>query len=955
MASEIKIGSIIHLKNGNNGYLDVRGLVRLMPDFWNIAGTERTFVFTHPQKDRDRGSGSWRILSASGKNDGDPLEYGDFIHLKSMAGEIYLNVCGGVEHLIPFQSVDRQMATGGVFTSSYRNRDNGTGVWKVVDPNDSNSKKRVCAGEVICLQNCFPVVPKEGILPAGYLVTHEEVNKRLPTGEFTGSNKLVFVNRNWNESNPTENGQWTFEINHRANITPVNRYYIWGQENDRWIDYGMFKLEGEAEPIVGLTLKPKAETKGSDGAHLEGSVTYRGASLTSIELKQEQDAGRVVYQLTGSAKPFTWVLGGRHDKPIFAIDVSSYDDGKTLIGEIKYGNERKIPLKGLLAHETWIDEQPRTVLYDFFQVDVWKGRIKRIEEALQTAVYEFDAVLTTLEDASIEKLMTLISQAGGESYAHFESDYFYALAKDENEADVYDQRVKTLFSKLGTDKHAIRTAIQQEEDSAKKLPYSVDLTHLNEKIEQLLQATELALPLELNSVPSDTTTPIDSEFQLKQLLNIYTLWLSMDQFWKALSQRSQTAVEALIQANMLPPVDLIRRCFRQFTLDFEILQNCIRQRRWSKRAHETGSENIQASSLIVTDKLAARAMAPFKHLITDSEDFVPITFFSNKVYVRQLAYTNKFIFIGLSYDLSQPTADDQSRVFTPFELMAIPHEIGHYIYRYMKLVKLATSNQAEPLTFAKLSHTTFAAHPYRAWCEEIFADLYGCFISGPFTVLGMQALIATEDKRMVIDDDDEHPTGIFRPYFLSEMLRKLHEVNSSLYQFNDIATLLDANWTAILERWGYVAENIKNGRPARISLPDEAQNYQESFINVDKAIQLLEPIIDKFARELVSHSQSIDDLARGETSKEIPWCVGNDVEHSSLEDYIKEIQALADYKLATHQIADHRLSSKSRMSKELGDKMEDVLEGRIEFLGENLYQYILDGWGDKGPTGFGGH
>lgn len=960
MAKEIKIGSIVHLRNGNNGYLDVRGLVRLIPDFWNIAGTERTLVFTHPDNDRDRGSGSWRIMSASGKTDGEPLMYGDLIHLKSMAGEIYLDVCGGVEHLIPFQKFHGQQVTNGVFTASYPNRDNGTGIWKVTGPKhlaEPKKKLAVFEDDALYLESCFPQIPKEGLVRQGFLVTHGDVKTTLKNHGFDDSKKLVFTNSKDIKQPSGDNGKWTVEINHKASITPVNTYYIWVQEEKKWVDYGAFELHGEADPIVGLILKDNKDDETNEGESLVGSVSYRGQSPQSIELKRNETETEVYFTKKDvDPSNFKWVLGGRQDKRVVEIDVSSFDNGKTLVGKIEYAGGAKMPLKGLTANVTWIDDEPKKLLHDFFQLDTWNSRIKRINRALETAVSEFDTVLETLDGISIQKIMDLISNAGGESYSELEKDYYRAKGK----TDHYSSRILELYATIGDD-DAIETKAENEAQTKDALGYSVSLDHLNKKVEALLRNPNLTI--EITTANASTTDGIDHDFQLKQLLNLYTLSQSMEQFWEKLSSKSTIGVERLIQANMLPPVDLIRACFRQFTKDFEIFQNSLRQRRWVKSANDDSIENIQATSLIVTDKLAARAISPFKDLITQSEDFIPITFFSDRVFVRQMPYTDKFVFIGLSYDLTQPLQNENPK-FVPFELLAIPHEIGHYIYRYVKLTNLKSfdkdNRELKNITFEQLTKAEFQEEPYYRWCEEIFADLYGCFIAGPFAVLGMQALIATEDKHMVIDDDDEHPNGIFRPYFLSEMLRKLSSLDySDQFDFHKIATLLDANWTAILERWGYVVEYREGeDRPFRINLLNEAENYEESFVNLDKAIELLEPIMDRYARELVDHIKS---LKNNDKSFDIPWCAwkeaanGQQSESDSLAFYIEGIRSLTDYKNSNYQTAGKHLSSKAQIADSLNVNMDDVLKGRIEHLGRDLYQLILIGWGDKGPHGTGVH
>ena len=961
----ITVGSIIHLENKatNGGYLDTRGRVVDKPAFWNVAGTELQFVTTHENRDRDRGSGSWRVISAEGEPDGAALNSGDTIHLFNMypnAG--YLDACGWVVHLPPFKKFSPS-AKSGVFTSGSPNRDNGTGLWKIV-ADGKQVGDPIYEDDGIYLENGFPENgnPAEGEFSrAGFLMTHGNVSENEIFADHVGQLKFAFTSID--ASLQETAGKWTITLNaprEDANSVPVNTYYVWGQLDEKWVDLGVFAISGDSEPIVALNVNSTNE-----GDALTGTISYKGKAPVTIEatrIKQNE------YKLTNPVES-KWHLGGRDDRKIININVSSPDNGQTFYGTITYAGESAIAFKGIRATTTLVNGEPKTILYDFFQQDLWKARIERIAEALQTAVIEFDDVLLSMEGFSIEKLASLVSDAGGKSYSYLVKDFYLAKTLKTMQPH-HKNRLGRLLQSIG-DETAVIAQIEKEKQPADPHTSHAKYDHLNEKMLQLLKSSHLTLPLEVanrkkitpGSADREAAMPpaeaaknkIDFDFQLKQLLNIYTLWLSMDEFWKELSSASIKSIEALNQAKILPPVDQIRACFRQFTMDFEIIQNSIRQRRWVKDAQQGSNPDIQSASLIVTDKLAARAMAPFKHLITDSTDIIPITFFSNRVYVRQLPYTDQFMFVGLSYDLTLPiqqsTQDDGQPASPPFELMAIPHEIGHFMYHHANLVK-----NRKFATFAAMSKQ-FKSSPYFDWCEEIFADLYGCLIAGPFAVLGMQALIATEEKEMVLTDDDEHPTGIFRPYFLSEMLRILSSLESHRYDFAKIAIILDTNWTAILQRWGYVSENIKDGRPARIHLPNESNIHTESFVNVDKALQLVNPIIETFARGLLAHAkfQPWEKANESELSAKIPWCIGNDAEDGALHDYIGEVVDLVDHKFASKHIPDIHLSSKSQMNPGLREEIRSALGGRNEFIGAQLFQKILSGWTDKGPHGWGDH
>jgi len=89
-AQGIKVGSVIHLNQvlgsdePRNLYLDTQGRVKDQPAFRKTAGLDKSvFVFTNFRKDRDKGSGSWKV-SCADKKDGDALAYGDKISLENL-------------------------------------------------------------------------------------------------------------------------------------------------------------------------------------------------------------------------------------------------------------------------------------------------------------------------------------------------------------------------------------------------------------------------------------------------------------------------------------------------------------------------------------------------------------------------------------------------------------------------------------------------------------------------------------------------------------------------------------------------------------------------------------------------------------------------------------------------------------------------------------------------------
>ena len=548
------------------------------------------------------------------------------------------------------------------------------------------------------------------------------------------------------------------------------------------------------------------------------------------------------------------------------------------------------------------DNVQQTMLYDFFAADLWEPRVRRISSALEITIKELKEVIFTIDGFSQE------------AFRKFITTYLRRRSPGSTTPSPADLK-------------------------------RIEFAHLWDEFLVLVMYS----PPALQGNPSNA---LDFDYQVKQLLNIYTLWLSMKDFWRVFGDTSIKCIKTLNEAQVLPPGHQIRECFQQFTIDFEIVQSAIQQRRLYGSANEPGSGYAQAESLVITDKLALMALAPFQHLLpyTDSESqIIPITYFSKKIHIRQLPYTDQFILVGLTYDLASSIRDEaeqrKQESVPSFELMAIPHEVGHFLYHHIHL--------ADGATVASVSKEKFEDNPYYHWCEELFADIYGCVIAGPFAVLGLQALLATSDKERALLDNQEHPMAIFRPYFLSEMLRVLGKGKPDRYAFAELAMYLDANWTAIVERWGFVTEGVVNGRPGYIRLPGNKKDHFERGINIETALTNVRPIIETFAKILLAKAKFEPWVTKDEDlSATIPWFNHG---QTSLNTCIQSLQEFSGQKIARKKVPLLNLSKEKELNQALKKKITSMLREIEVYRESKLFQTILEGWHDSGPHGIGGH
>ncbi|GAB3213469.1 hypothetical protein SAMN02745673_04535 [Marinactinospora thermotolerans DSM 45154] len=147
MANEIRYGGLIHLQNGYNnwagGYLDTNGH-RPAPAKYGVS--------TADTPTRGAGTGTWEVLSATGKAAGSLVNSGDVIYLRNLYQDDggYLDTNG--------HASDAQKQSGGkydVSTSPGRDRAQGTGRWRILAQTSGTLDQSVRLGDVLLLWNLY--------------------------------------------------------------------------------------------------------------------------------------------------------------------------------------------------------------------------------------------------------------------------------------------------------------------------------------------------------------------------------------------------------------------------------------------------------------------------------------------------------------------------------------------------------------------------------------------------------------------------------------------------------------------------------------------------------------------------------------------------------------------------------------------------------------------------------
>ncbi len=810
-----------------------------------------------------------------------PIKIGSIIHLQSNLPQGgYLDARGSITDKPVITKWHDPHIRSFVSTHQNNNRHKGSGSWKILSAAGKPDGQPLVDGDTIYLLNMRPNV--------GYLDTFEWVRNLEPFKQFTNMTIGVFtadvprrgggVSGVWTIRSQAGDGSGPAAIENGATVYLENLYPGAGHLVAHG-DVTQQKLfaDYDGQKQFVFTTPFQMVTDAAYSWTITLSAHQPENIIHTYHVWHEQ-GGKFV-----EAGAFNLTLS--HNQPILALNLRSDDEGQTLTGQV---NET---IQIMTA--------------------AWAGDGYRV---------------TTSADESEQ----LIWQFGGR---------ITALTFKRNDTEPRRIDGTLTFAHLGA------TAVKFKAIQALALNWQqfFESSLWESRIKKINVALE-AVGLELDRVLSLTGGQAANEeagFLQSQLAHIQQLHHNMEAFWQLFSRRSTDHINDVNHTGLLPPVHLIKACFQEFTVDFEILQRAIEQRRWSSRG-----SNAQAQSLVVTDKLAAMALTPFQHLITDSSDVIPITYFSQAIHIRRLPYVDNFVLVGLTYDLSVDSLPEAS---SPFELMSIPHEVGHFIYHHGKL-KPDQKYRYESLASVR-EDEQFAEHPYRHWFEEIFADLYGCLVAGPLTALGLLALLATGDKARLLLDDEEHPTPILRPFFLSEMLRILSEKSGSwqagqkAVDFAEVAKSLDANWTTLLERWGFVTEGVANGRPARIQIPSQTKGHWEGFMNVETAVAHVRTIIQKFV-DLLSHTYQ-----KQENKPLLPWCKTE----GELDDFIEEIKELPRSK---HLAGKKAISLVNKNSTQLAKTVKDrlpILATQERQISAATFLAILKGWEDSGPTGHGDH
>lgn len=389
----------------------------------------------------------------------------------------------------------------------------------------------------------------------------------------------------------------------------------------------------------------------------------------------------------------------------------------------------------------------------------------------------------------------------------------------------------------------------------------------------------------------------------------------------------------LVESKQFPPEYVLKAILYQIAEDLSVIQKA-----WSQRLH-VGQTLRDLESLAFADSLAYHALdlAKKNNLLKYG---TVLTYYQKSANVRVIPYAPVAL-IGLPLSAKYALDEKGTPQSNVRDLLAVPHEVGHYIY------KLGHVGNDTMLAFVQKLVSENPFWRYR-WLEEIFADLYGAAVAGPAIALDFQELQTDNNlPHEFVEDDGEHPVPIIRPYIYIDALKKIPS------KFPDAHKTMNRFWNKRLARRGdpegFAPKNrvknsnengeIKRGQ-ARTKLYDVVnQIWDNVFVNVDA-------------------TWSLDDIWSGDVDGD----ASSATEKAIYNDFSQRISAihkrtrpanLVAYEENQFQIKE--VAESRRTIGETGSWVDDVRKtarnGRK--MPTNLWEVVFsaNGWATRGPQG----
>jgi hypothetical protein len=211
---------------------------------------------------------------------------------------------------------------------------------------------------------------------------------------------------------------------------------------------------------------------------------------------------------------------------------------------------------------------------------------------------------------------------------------------------------------------------------------------------------------------------------------------------------------------------ILSTTLEQIAEDLVVIQRALEQRLIAKQraVEETDPHQNIIKTLIDVDKLTLVALRRLSNHLQNTQQNV-LTYFRRSANVRVIPYA-PVAMIGVPLT----TIGLHRDVGVPEDLLAIPHEVAHYLYwnGYNP-----TAQTDEELRIPAALRQKIGDNPVRHWTEEIFADVVGCLIAGPVAARSFIDLQLASIGAAFHESDDPHPTPALRPFIYTYTLEKM--------------------------------------------------------------------------------------------------------------------------------------------------------------------------------------
>lgn len=128
------------------------------------------------------------------------------------------------------------------------------------------------------------------------------------------------------------------------------------------------------------------------------------------------------------------------------------------------------------------------------------------------------------------------------------------------------------------------------------------------------------------------------------------------------------------------------------------------------------------------------------------------------------------------------------RLNSPWSLGAVPHEIGHNVHADLDL--WTTTPRLIKDRLASLDMPSSVQSVWARWHKEIYADLLGVLLIGPYYVESLMDVVGKSPDRVArFSASGVHPTSYLRPMISTALLRRIG--------FSDRARKYDQGWKSL--------------------------------------------------------------------------------------------------------------------------------------------------------------